>query len=99
MKAYWTDSTTWRGTAYLLARFPAGTLAFTVVTAVYGAALVLIAAPILAPFDEIELGIWQPDTWFEGLAPVPLGLVLLVAAGWISEAVAAMSRALARWGT
>jgi hypothetical protein len=98
LKAYWTDATTWRGMGYLLARFPAGTLAFTVVTAAYGAALGLISAPIVAPFDEIELGIWQPDTWFEGLALVPAGLVLLVAAGWISEGLAAMSRSLARWG-
>ena len=99
LKAYWTDSTTWRGMGYLLARFPLGTLAFSVVAAVYGAALGLIAAPIVAPFDAIELGIWQPDTWFEGLALVPAGLLLLVAAGWISQGLAAMSRGLARWGT
>jgi hypothetical protein len=99
LKAYWTDSTTWRGMGYLLARFPAGMLTFAAVTAAYGVALTLIAAPIVAPFGGIELGIWQPDTWFEGLALVPAGLVLLVAAGWISEGLAAMSRGLARWGT
>jgi Putative sensor len=99
LKAYWTDSTTWRGMSYLLARFPVGTLTFSVVTALYSAALYLIAAPIVSPFDTIELGIWQPDTWFDGLALVPFGLVLLVAAGWISEGMAAMSRGLARWGT
>ena len=98
LKAYWTDSTTWRGMAYLLARFPVGTATFSVVVAAYSAALYLIAAPIVAPFDTIELGIWQPDTWFEGFALVPLGLVLLVAAGWISEGMAAMSRAFIRWG-
>jgi hypothetical protein len=99
LKAYWTDATTWRGIGYLLARFPLGTLAFTAVTAAYSAALFLITAPVVAPFDTIELGIWQPDTWFEGLALVPAGLVLLVAAGWISEGLAAMSRGLAHWGT
>jgi hypothetical protein len=99
LKAYWTDATTWRGIGYLLARFPLGTLTFTAVTAAYSTALFLIAAPVVAPFDTIELGIWQPDTWFEGLALVPAGLVLLVAAGWISEGLAAMSRGLARWGT
>jgi hypothetical protein len=99
LKAYWTDSTTWRGVGYLLARFPLGTLTFTAVTAAYSAALYLIAAPVVAPFDAIELGIWQPDTVFEGLALVPAGLVLLVVAGWISEGLAMMSRAAARWGT
>ena len=99
LKAYWTDSTTWRGVAYLLARFPAGTLTSSAVMAAYGGALYLIAAPIVAPFGGIELGIWEPDTWFEGLALVPLGAALLVSAGWISESLAAMSRSLARWGT
>jgi Putative sensor len=98
LKAYWTDSATWRGIAYLLARLPAGTLAFAAVVAAYSTALYLVAAPIVAPFDTIELGIWQPDAWYEGLALVPPGLVLLVAAGWISEGMAAMSRVLARWG-
>jgi hypothetical protein len=97
-KAYWTDGATWRGMAYLLARFPVGMFTFTVAVTVYGAALYAIAAPIVAPFDPIELGIWQPDSVLDGLALVPLGLVLLVAAGWISEGMAAMSRALVRWG-
>ena len=46
----------------------------------------------------MELGIWQPDTWYEGFTLVPLGLVALVASGWISEGLAAISRGLARWG-
>jgi hypothetical protein len=98
LKAYWTDAGTWRGLAYLLARFPVGTFTFTVAMTAYGAALYLLAAPIVAPFDAIELGIWEPNTVLEGLALVPLGAAALVASGWISEAMAAMSRALARWG-
>jgi Putative sensor len=98
LKAYWTDSATWRGMAYLLVRFPVGTFTFTVAVTAYATALYLLAAPIVAPFDAIELGIWEPDTVLEGLALVPLGAALLLAAGWISEAMAAMSRALARWG-
>jgi hypothetical protein len=99
LKAYWTDSATWRGMGYLVARFPVGVVTFSVAVAAYASALYLIAAPVVAPFDTIELGIWQPDTWVEGLALVPLGLAALVAAGWISEGMAAMSRSLARWGT
>ena len=98
LKAYWTDAATWRGMGYLIGRFPAGLAAFIVAITAYASALYLIAAPIVAPFDGIELGIWQPDTWYEGLALVPLGLVALVAAGWISEGTAAVSRAFARWG-
>jgi Putative sensor len=98
LKAYWTDSATWRGIGYLLARFPVGTGTFTVAVATYGTALYLLAAPIVAPFDAIELGVWQPDTVLEGLALVPLGASLLLASAWVSEAMAAMSRALARWG-
>ena len=99
LKAYWTDKPTWRGMAYLLARFPAGLLAFTAVVSAYASAGYLIVAPIAAPFGGMELGIWEPDTWYEGFALVPLGLLALVASGWMSEGLAALSRSLARWGT
>jgi Putative sensor len=98
LKAYWTDSATWRGIGYLLARFPVGTFTFSVAVAAYSSALYLLAAPIVAPLSQMELGIWEPDTVAEGLALVPLGATLLLASAWISEAMAAMSRALARWG-
>ena len=87
---------TWRGLGYLLLRFPAGLLTFTVAVTFYGAALWGLGAPILAPLDAMDLGFWEPDTVLEGLALMPLGAVLLVAAGWISEGMAAMSRALLR---
>jgi hypothetical protein len=96
LKAYWKDSTTWRGVGYLLARFPVGIFTFTVTVTAFSVAGMFIAAPLLAPLDAIELGIWQPDTVLEGLALFPLGLVTLVAAGWISEGMAIMSRAFAR---
>jgi hypothetical protein len=95
-KAYWKDSTTWKGVGYLLARFPVGVFTFSVAVSAYATAGFLISAPIVAPFHAIELGIWEPDTVLEGLALVPLGLITLVAAGWISEGMAAMSRGLAR---
>lgn len=96
LKAYWTDRTTWRGIVYLLVRFPVGTFTFSVAVATYSAALWGLAAPILAPLDAMDLGFWEPDTVLEGLALVPLGAVMLVAAGWISEGMAAMSRGLIR---
>jgi hypothetical protein len=99
LKAYWTDSTTWRGLAYLFTRFPVGILTFTVAVTVYSIALTAIAAPLLAPLEAMDLGFWEPDTVLEGLAFVPFGFVALIAAGWISEGMAAMSSALARWGT
>jgi hypothetical protein len=97
-RAYWTDAVTWRGIAYLIARFPVGLATFTVAVSAYATALYLIAAPVVAPLDAIELGFWQPDTVLDGLALLPLGLVLLLASAWISEGMAALSRAFARWG-
>jgi hypothetical protein len=97
-KAYWTDSASWRGIAYLLARVPVGLATFTVAVSAYATALYLIAAPVVAPFDGMELGFWEPDTVLDGLALLPLGLVLLLASAWISEGMAALSRAFARWG-
>ncbi len=98
LKAYWQDGATWRGIAYLLVRFPVGLFTFVVAVTTFSTALGLIGAPILAAIDPMELGIWQPDTWYEGMALVPLGLAVLLASGWISEGLGAMSRSLARWG-
>jgi hypothetical protein len=98
LKAYWTDAKTWRGVGYLLARFPVGIVTFTVAMAVYSTAVWLIAAPVLAPLARVDLGFWDPNTVLEGLSLVPPGLALLVGAGWISEGMAAMSRALVRRG-
>jgi hypothetical protein len=100
-RAYWTDGASWRGIAYLLARFPAGIATFTVAMTAFGAAVCLIAAPVFAPLDDDawNIGDWQVDTLAEGLALVPVGLVALVAAGWISDGMGRLSRELARWGT
>jgi hypothetical protein len=100
-KAYWTDGATWRGMTYLLARFPVGLLAFTVAITAYGTAAALLAAPLLAPLDgdHWDVGFWQVDSVLDGLALVPLGLLTLVASGWISEGMGVVSRELARWGT
>jgi hypothetical protein len=97
-KAYWTDSASWRGMAYLFARFPIGIATFTVAVTAYAVALGLIAAPLLAPLGGLDLGFWDPSTVAEGLALMPLGLLALLVAAWTSEGMAAGSRALARWG-
>jgi hypothetical protein len=101
VKAYWTDGATWRGVAYLLARFPVGLATFTVALTAYATAAALLAAPILVPLDAHDawdIGAWRIDTVLEGFALVPLGLITLVAAGWISEGMGWVSRDLARWG-
>jgi hypothetical protein len=98
LKAYWTDGATWRGVTYLLLRFPIGLLTFTVVLATFTTAIALIGAPIAAAFDPIDAWIWQIDTWYAALPLVPVGLAALIASGWISEGMAAMSRGLAGWG-
>ncbi len=94
LKAYWTDGTTWRGVGYLLARFPVGLATFVVAITAYSVALWCLAAPLLAPLGAMDLGFWEPDTVLDGLAFVPFGVVALFTAGWISEGMAAMSRAL-----
>ncbi len=99
-KAYWTDGASWRGIAYLLARFPVGIATFTVALTAFASAACLVAAPLIVPLDgdAWDFGAWQIDTVPEGLALVPAGLLTLVAAGWISEGMGAVSRVLARWG-
>jgi Putative sensor len=84
---------------YLVLRFPVGIAAFTIAVSAYGVALTFIAAPLLAPLDALNLGIWDPSTVLQGLALLPAGLLLLPAAAWVSEGLAWGSRELARWGT
>jgi hypothetical protein len=97
-RAYWTDGTTWRGIGYLFARFPVGLATFVISVTAYSVAGWCLAAPLLAPLGAMDLGFWEPDSVLDGLAFVPFGLVALFTAGWISEAMAVMSRELARWG-
>jgi hypothetical protein len=101
LKAYWTDGRTWRGVAYLLARFPVGMATFITAVTSYGVGLMLLAAPIFAASDAdgMDVGPWDADTVLEGVAMMPLGALALVAAGWISVGMGAASRELARWGT
>jgi Putative sensor len=101
LAAYWTDGRTWRGMLYLLLRFPAGMAAFIVAVTAYGIGLTLLAAPVLSPLvaDGLDVGPWDTDTVVEGLALMPLGALTLIAAGWISVAMGALSVELARWGT
>jgi Putative sensor len=101
LKAYWTDARTWRGVVFLFVRFPAGLASFVVATVAYGIALTLLAAPLLAPLvaEGLDVGPWDVDGVLEGLALMPLGAIALVAAGWISVAMGALSVELARWGT
>jgi hypothetical protein len=95
-KAYWTDGMTWRGVGYLLARFPLGLATFIVAVTAYSVGLWGLAAPLLAPLDAMDFGFWKPDSVLDGLALVPFGAVALFTAGWISEGMAAISRALIR---
>jgi hypothetical protein len=97
LAAYWTDAVTGRGVAYLLGRFAVGLVTFTVAVTAYAAALYGLAAPVVAAFTPIDLGFWRLDTFVDGLALVPFGALALVAAGWISAGMAAVSRAFVRW--
>jgi hypothetical protein len=96
--AYWKDSASWRGIVYLLGRFPVGLGTFIVAVIAFSTALYLIAAPVVAPLDAVEFGFWRPDTVLDGLAVLPVGLIALLASAWISEGMAVLSRAFARWG-
>jgi hypothetical protein len=83
--------------AYLLARFVLGLVTFAVALTAYAAALYGLTAPIVAAFTPIDLGFWRLDTVVDGLALVPFGALALIAAGWISAGLAAVSRGFVRW--
>ena len=73
---------------------------FTVAMAAFGAAVCLLAAPIVVPIDgdTLERRRLAGRHADRGPRAGPAGLVTLFAAGWISEGMGAASRELARWG-
>ena len=73
------DRNTWTGLVYLIAQFPIGLGAFVGLVVVSALAGSFISAPLLLAFSnahvELAPGV---NTWPEGIALVPIGLIILV---------------------
>ena len=72
------DPRLWMAQGYLLLRFGLGLVIATVLIAVWGCALSLVAAPAYfwAVPDGVEVGLFNADTLWEAVAIVPVGVAL-----------------------
>jgi signal transduction histidine kinase len=68
----------WRAQAYLMVRWFVGFPVAVAVLTLLGVVVGLISAPIWVPFnhDGAQLGIWNPHSFVQALALVPLGILL-----------------------
>jgi signal transduction histidine kinase len=68
----------WRAQGYLMLRWFVGFPVAVAVVAGLGVVVGLISAPIWVPFnhDGAQLGIWNPHSFLQALALVPVGIVL-----------------------
>lgn len=96
-KAVITDRYGWKTTIYLLARFPAGLLTFTIALSLAATSLALTLAPtyMWTSSNRSWLGQWF-DSYLWSFALVPIGLLLSLATVY---AINAMAHACRRWTT
>ena len=95
----------WRELAFLMLRFPVGIATFTVAVTAIAAPLSVAWAPFQARIEDEPFGDWALSSRMEDVATspwswafVPLGLLLLVAALHLTNALAgACGRWAARW--
>jgi signal transduction histidine kinase len=99
LKAWITDWAAWREQAFLMARFVLGLALGTLAICAVGGTLWLIAAPIVAPLVDggYDLGFWHIDTVTQGLALVPVGLVLGALSVPLVDGCGIGSRKVAEW--
>lgn len=80
--AYLSNPVTWKGLAYLLVKFPLGILSFVVLVTLTATTVVLISAPIVFPFFNPVVDLWNNttivvDTLAEASVCFVVGLALL----------------------
>jgi len=98
--AYLSNPVTWKGLAYLLVKFPLGTLSFVVLTTFTVTTVVLLAAPIVFSFVNPVIELWNTsivvDTIAEASVCFVVGLALLFVSLHIFNALAWVSGQFAK---
>ena len=71
-----TDTSTWTGMFFLLAKFPLGLVAFLLTIVLLSASIAFTAAPVLHLAFAIPVGPWSVDSLVESLLLAPLGVLI-----------------------
>ena len=94
------DRNTWTGLVYLFVQFPLGLAMFVGMVVMSAVAGAFISAPLLLAFTDVEFELeWfasADNTWREGLALVPVGLVIFLVEVHLVNAASALHALWAR---
>ncbi|HWR65274.1 MAG TPA: sensor domain-containing protein [Bellilinea sp.] len=82
--AYLSNPVTWKGLAYLLIKFPLGTLSFVVLTTFTVTTVVLLSAPIVFPFFNPVVELWNTSIVVDTMAEASVGFVIGLALLFVS---------------
>ena len=96
LRAHLLNRVFWTGILYLFARFPLGTATFVVVASLVSLTGLLLAAPVVAPFLDYDIGFWRVDTVGEGLVLLIVGIPIGLASLYVINGLAFMWGFLAR---
>jgi signal transduction histidine kinase len=96
-KAVFLDGAFWRQQGYLLLRMTLGFAAAVAQLSLIAAAFGWITMPIWYRWTDNNYGSWHVDTLGKAFLFVPAGIVVLVAAGWLSRGLGTMWARLVRW--
>jgi hypothetical protein len=98
LKDVYTSAVTWKSLFFLLIKFPLGLASWIVVVVGLSVSLSITAAPVVVAFGgDVEFGFWEPATVGEALILVPIGLVLVLLAIHLFNAIAWTWSKLARF--
>jgi signal transduction histidine kinase len=99
LRAWLTSGAAWREQAFLLLRFPIGLVFGILAVSAVAGAIWLLAAPLFAPLvkDMYDFGFWDPNTFLQGLALVPIGIALAALSVPLVDGMGIGSRMLAEW--
>ena len=94
------DPSTWTGLVYLFVQFPVGLAMFVGIVVMSAVAGSFISAPFLLAFSDAEFELaWfssTDNTWREGLALVPIGLLIFLVEVHLVNAASALHAMWAR---
>jgi hypothetical protein len=77
IKSLLSDPATWKGTLFILLKFPIGIFSFVILVTGFAMLLSLIFSPFIVPWVPINFGYWQVDTISEAIGLSLLGLMVL----------------------
>ena len=106
LKSLLSNSITWTGLLFLIAKFPIGIASFILATLLLTGSAGLLAAPIYYRWIDMNFGIWKVDSFGEAIILVPIGIIMAILtphvlnfAAFLSGRLAYLMLGISWWGS